>query len=115
MPPKRIKPEQRLDFRLTLQERDLIIERTFIDAEKEARLRTATPLATPAIWRVPILTSVFVRCLEFSGFASPMTLEMSLAAKPLGGHGHLATLRPPGLRGVYPWPLRWLSESIGDC
>src|SRR5687767_8021638 len=37
MPPKRIKPEQRLDFRLTPRERDLIIERTFIDAETEER------------------------------------------------------------------------------
>jgi hypothetical protein len=41
MPPKRIKPEQRLDFRLTPRERDLIIERTFIDAEMEERLRAA--------------------------------------------------------------------------
>jgi hypothetical protein len=28
MQPKRIRPEQRLDLKLTLQERDLIIERT---------------------------------------------------------------------------------------
>src|SRR5439155_20715747 len=49
MPPKRIKPEQRLDFRLTLQERDLIIERTFIDAEMEERLRVAPPFGSRLI------------------------------------------------------------------
>jgi hypothetical protein len=45
MPP-RIKPGQRLDFKLTLQERDLIIERTFIDAEMEQRLRAAAALGS---------------------------------------------------------------------
>ncbi len=49
MPPKRIKAEQRLDFTLTLQERDLIIERTFIDAEMEERLRAAAPLGSRLI------------------------------------------------------------------
>ena len=46
MPPKRIKREQRLKFRLTLQERDLVIKRTFIDAEMEERLRAVAPLVT---------------------------------------------------------------------
>lgn len=46
MPPKRIRPEQRLDFRLTPRERDLIIERTFIDAEMEERLRAAPPFGS---------------------------------------------------------------------
>jgi repressor LexA len=49
MPPKRIKPEQRLDFRLTLEERDLIIERTFIDAEMKERLRAAPPYGSRLI------------------------------------------------------------------
>jgi repressor LexA len=49
MRPKRIKPEQRLDFRLTPQERDLIIERTFIDAEMEERLRAAPPFGSRLI------------------------------------------------------------------
>ena len=39
---KRIKPGQLVDVRLTPQERDLIIERTLIDGEMEARLRGAT-------------------------------------------------------------------------
>jgi repressor LexA len=38
---KRIKRGQRLAFRLTRQERDLIVERTLIDAEIERRLRNA--------------------------------------------------------------------------
>ena len=39
---KRIKPGQLVDVRLTPQERDLIVERTLIDGEMEARLRGAT-------------------------------------------------------------------------
>src|ERR1035437_10709916 len=35
----------------------------------------------PAIWPFRILSSAFVCSLPFSGFASAMTLEMSLAAK----------------------------------
>ena len=54
MPPKRIKPEQRLDFRLTLQERDLIIERTFIDAEMEGRLRAASPFGSRLILQLTL-------------------------------------------------------------
>ena len=46
MRPKRIKPEQRLAFRLTPRERDLIIERTFVDAELEDRLRAAQALGS---------------------------------------------------------------------
>ena len=46
MRPKRIKPEQRLDFRLTPRDRDLIIERTFIDAELEERLQAAQALGS---------------------------------------------------------------------
>ncbi len=38
---KRIKRGQRVAFRLTRQERDLIVERTFVDAEIEGRLRNA--------------------------------------------------------------------------
>src|SRR5437016_6313960 len=38
---KRIKRGQREAFRLTRQERDLIVERTFVDAEIESRLRHA--------------------------------------------------------------------------
>ena len=38
---KRIKPGQRVAFRLTRQERDLIVERTMVDAEIEGRLRNA--------------------------------------------------------------------------
>ena len=34
----------------------------------------------PVIWRFPILSSAFVRSRPFSGFASAMTLEMTLAA-----------------------------------
>lgn len=49
MPPKLIKPEQRLDFTLTLQERDLIIERRLIDAQMEERLRAAAPLRSRLI------------------------------------------------------------------
>jgi len=51
MPPKRIKPEQRLDFTLTSRERDLIIERTSIDAEMEDRLRAAPPFGSRLIVR----------------------------------------------------------------
>jgi DNA-binding MarR family transcriptional regulator len=40
---KRIKPGQLVDVRLTVQERDLIVERTFVDGEIEACLRGATP------------------------------------------------------------------------
>lgn len=39
---KRIKPGQLVDVRLTPQERDLLLERTFIDDEMETRLRGAT-------------------------------------------------------------------------
>jgi DNA-binding MarR family transcriptional regulator len=39
---KRIKPGQFVDVRLTPEERDLIVERTLIDGEMEARLRGAT-------------------------------------------------------------------------
>ena len=39
---KRIKPGQLVDVRLTPLERDLIVKRTFIDGEMEARLRGAT-------------------------------------------------------------------------
>jgi DNA-binding MarR family transcriptional regulator len=46
MPPKRIKPGQRLDFRLTPQERDLIIQRAFLDTGMENRLRAAAPLGS---------------------------------------------------------------------
>lgn len=46
MRPKRTKPEQRVDFRLTPRERDLIIERTFIDAELEERLQAAQALGS---------------------------------------------------------------------
>jgi repressor LexA len=41
MRPKRIKPGQFVDVRLTTQERDLILERTFIDDEMGAHLRAA--------------------------------------------------------------------------
>jgi len=46
MRPKRIKPDHRVDFTLTPGERDLIIERTFIDAELEGRLRAAQALGS---------------------------------------------------------------------
>ena len=39
---KRIKRGQRVAFKLTRQERDLIVERTFVDAEIEGRLRSAS-------------------------------------------------------------------------
>lgn len=38
---KRIKRGQRVAFTLTRHERDLIVERTFVDAEIEERLRNA--------------------------------------------------------------------------
>jgi hypothetical protein len=41
MPPKRIAPDHRVEFKLTPGERDLIIERTCIDAELEERLQAA--------------------------------------------------------------------------
>ncbi len=40
---KRIKPGQLVEISLTPQERDLLVERTFIDGEMEARLRGAAP------------------------------------------------------------------------
>jgi DNA-binding MarR family transcriptional regulator len=40
---KRIKPGQLVDVRLTPQERDLILDRTFIDDEMAGRLRGAMP------------------------------------------------------------------------
>ena len=43
---KRIKPGQFVEVRLTPQERDLILERTFIGGEMEAPLRSATPRGT---------------------------------------------------------------------
>lgn len=39
--PKRVKPGDRIPFRLTARERDLVLERTFIDPELEKRLRLA--------------------------------------------------------------------------
>ena len=42
----RIKPEHRLDFKLTLQAQPRVVERTFIDAEMEDRLRAAAPLGS---------------------------------------------------------------------
>ncbi|MGH7848581.1 MAG: hypothetical protein ACREQW_25865, partial [Candidatus Binatia bacterium] len=39
--PKRIKPNERISFELTRRERDLILERTFIDPQIEHRLRLA--------------------------------------------------------------------------
>jgi hypothetical protein len=44
MRPTRIKPEHRVDVRLTPRERDLIIERTFIDDELEERHQAAPAL-----------------------------------------------------------------------
>jgi hypothetical protein len=38
---KRIKPDERISFPLSRWERDLILERTFIDPELENRLRVA--------------------------------------------------------------------------
>ncbi len=46
---KRIKRGQRVAFRLTRQERDLIVERTFVDAEIEGRLRNAKPSGSDLI------------------------------------------------------------------
>jgi repressor LexA len=40
---KQIKPEARLAFGLTAKERDLVVERAFLDPEIEKRLRTAEP------------------------------------------------------------------------
>lgn len=48
---KHIKPEQRVEFAFSPRERDLILERTFLDPEIETRLRVArlsgTKLAVP--------------------------------------------------------------------
>ena len=46
---KRIKCGQRVAFRLTRQERDLIVERTSVDAEIEERLRNARSSGTDLI------------------------------------------------------------------
>lgn len=43
---KQITPGKRLRFMLSTAERDLIVERTFIDPEMEARLRDAQPSGT---------------------------------------------------------------------
>jgi repressor LexA len=51
---KRIKPGQLVDVRMTLQERDLILERTFIDDEMAGRLRGATPRGSGVIVRLTL-------------------------------------------------------------
>jgi len=74
MPPKRIKPEQRVDFRLTLQERDLIIERTFIDAEMEERLRAAPRLGSRLIVQLTLD--------DVDGLAGHVAAEANYCAAP---------------------------------
>jgi repressor LexA len=49
MRPKRIAPDHRVEFKLTPGERDLIIERTFIDAGVEERFRAAHALGSRLI------------------------------------------------------------------
>jgi DNA-binding MarR family transcriptional regulator len=51
---KRIKPGQLVDVRLTPQERDLILERTLIDSEREGRLRGATPRGSNLVVRLTL-------------------------------------------------------------
>jgi DNA-binding MarR family transcriptional regulator len=51
---QRIKPGQLVDVRLTLQERKLILERTFIDDEMEGRLRGATPRGSSLVVRLTL-------------------------------------------------------------
>jgi repressor LexA len=51
---KRIKPGQLVDVRLTPQERDLILERTFIDDEMTGRLRGATPRGSNLVVRLTL-------------------------------------------------------------
>ena len=46
---KRIKRGQRVAFKLTRQERDLIVARTFVDVEIEGRLRNARPSGSDLI------------------------------------------------------------------
>jgi hypothetical protein len=58
---KRIKPGQFVDVRLTPQERDLIVERTFIDGEMEARLRGATPRGSNLVVQVTDYTKIHGR------------------------------------------------------
>ena len=51
---KRIKPGQLVHVRLTPQERDLILERTFIDDEMAGRLRRATPRGSNLVVRLTL-------------------------------------------------------------
>jgi repressor LexA len=51
---KRIKPGQLVDVRLTPQERNLILERTFIDDEMAGRLRGATPRGSSLVVRLTL-------------------------------------------------------------
>lgn len=49
---RRIKPGELVDVKLTAKERDLILERTFIDGEMEERLRVATPRGSNLVVRL---------------------------------------------------------------
>lgn len=51
---KRIKPGQLVDVRLTPRERDLILERTFIEDEMAGRLRGATPRGSNLVIRLTL-------------------------------------------------------------
>jgi hypothetical protein len=50
MQAKRIEPNHKVDFRLTPVERDLIIERTLIDAGLEERLQAARPVGRGSLF-----------------------------------------------------------------
>jgi repressor LexA len=54
MRPQRITPGQRVDFKLTPGERDLIIGRTFIDAELEERLRATQTRGSRLVVRLTL-------------------------------------------------------------
>lgn len=51
---RRIKPGQLVDVRLTPRERDLILDRTFIDDEMAGRLRGATPRGSNLVVRLTL-------------------------------------------------------------
>jgi hypothetical protein len=44
--PRHIRPGSRIPFRLSASERDLIVERAFLDSEVESRLRRAAVLGS---------------------------------------------------------------------
>ncbi len=51
---KRIKSEDRIPFRMSVAERDLVVDRAFLDTEMDQRLRAASPLGSRLVVGLPL-------------------------------------------------------------